>query len=334
MFSQNPEKNVRIVPVLSDNPVDHLSQYQPGDSVGAFSGYLRRAKPSREGLTAQIFGENGHNADMISAMHLTHFQDLPIRVRVLMAKDRHGRIKHKFLCEFIAHIKRPVASDNGQTAQFFGDNGPNADSINILNQSEYLDALVYIQLFKPAEGELVVMNPNTTLPEELKEESKQLVPSEVKELKGKQRAAQQAMDLLKRGGFFLHEAVQQALGTELDYTKWLETQSCCHPGNEPCQQTPVHAWRIPNAEKFRRFHYVPLCNHHQDDWNKDNSGVQAPTAFLNSQQKRASQAWAHFALRQALGVPDGFEPMPATIHTWAIDNGLQDFIPNSFLGFL
>lgn len=334
MFTRERDKNVRAVPVLSDNPLDPLADYKEGDVVGAFGGYLRRAKPSREGLTAQVFGENGHDADVISAMHLTRFQDAPVRVRIFMVKDSQGRLKRKMLCEFIAKIKRPSANDNGQVAQFFGDNGPNSDAINILNQSEFLDALVFVELTKPSQGEFVVLNPNLTPPEELEAESKRLVPSEVKILKSKQKKADEAMNILRREGFFRAEAVLQALGTEVDYTRWLEeTQQCCHPGDEPCPILPVKAFRLDVAS-FRRYHYVPLCSGHLTKWTTGESGLQAPGAFLDSQQKRFVQAWAQYALRQALGIPMGFEPMPATVHAWAIDHGLKDYIPGIFLGFL
>lgn len=333
MFSKDREKQVRAVPVLSDNPMDPLSGYHEGDVVGAFGGYLRRAKPSREGLTGQVFGENGHDADVISAMHLTRFQDAPVRVRIFMVKDNQGRLKRKLLCEFIAKIKRPSANDNGQVAQFFGDNGPNADAVNILNQSEYLDALVFVELTKPAQNEFVILNPNTTPPEELEAESKRLVPAEVKLLKKKQRNAEEAMNILRREGFFRAEAVLQALGTSADYNAWLNTQQCCHPGDEPCQNQPVEAFKLEGLA-HHHFRCVPFCTIHQTMWEAKESGLQAPTAFLESQQKRYVQAWSQHALRQALGVPEGFEPMPATVHAWAIDHGLKDYIPGIFLGLL
>ena len=334
MFSKDRDKTIRAVPVLSDNPLDPLSDYQEGDVVGAFGGYLRRAKPSRDGLTAQVFGENGHDADVISAMHLTRFQDAPVRVRIFMVKDSSGRLKQKQLCEFIAKIKRPAANDQGQVAQFFGDNGPNSDAINILNQSEYLDALVFVELTKPAANEFVILKPNVTTPEELAEEAKRMVPAELKVYKKKQRDAQAAMDILRRSGFFLAEAVLQALGTEVDFTRWLETQACCHPGDEPCTNHPVGAFRIPEAQAFRRYHYVPLCTIHRGLWETGQSGLQAPSAFLESQQKRYAQAFSQHALRSALGVPYGFEPSPALTNAWALDHGLRDYIPAAFLGYL
>jgi len=325
----------KTVPTISDNPQDPLSDYQPGDVVGAFSGYLRRAKPSKEGLTAQIFGENGHDADIISTMHLTRFQEAPVRVRIFMVKDHQGRLKQQFLCEFIAKIKRPSANDQGQVAQFFGDNGPNADAVNILNQSAYLDALVFVELRKPEEREFVVLEPLMEPPEGIEEEAKRMVPSELKQLKKQQRVAEEGITLLRREGFFLLDPVLACLGKEPDYTQWISSQGCCHPGQAPCGLEPVQAFRLPHTHHLKRpYEYVPLCHQHLLMWQQGESGIQAPEAFLDSQRKRHNQLWAQQTLRQVLGVPDGFSPMPAPIHAWTMDHGLQRFLPTMFLTLL
>lgn len=35
------------------------------EQLGAFTGYIRRPTPANTGMTAQIFGENGNDADTI-----------------------------------------------------------------------------------------------------------------------------------------------------------------------------------------------------------------------------------------------------------------------------
>ena len=127
------------------------SPLRTGDALGSFVGYLRRPKSSAAGLTAQFFGENGDDADVIAALHLTRFLDQPTKVTVWMLKDRNGRSMKKNgewpkLTEFVGTIRRPMPSQNGQVAQFFGENGPNSDAVSTLAQTSCLDALVFVEM--------------------------------------------------------------------------------------------------------------------------------------------------------------------------------------------
>ena len=189
----------------SAGETDALGQHDLGESIGSFFGFLRRARANKHGLVAQVFGENGPDADFITVLHLTRYLDAPVKVSVWMVKDRNGKLfdgegqRQPLLTEFIGRVRRPLASDMGQVAQFFGENGPNADAVNKLNESRYQDALVLVELQKATPG-MAASDIATSAPNERLEEGKgRLTSEEETQLKRQQKRADQAMTALRRG---------------------------------------------------------------------------------------------------------------------------------------
>lgn len=318
------------------NPQNSTDTLQVGDSLGSFVGYLRRPKSTSAGLVAQFFGENGEDADVISALHLTRFLDAHVKVSVWMIKNRVGKLMrtqdggYQKVTEFIATIRRPQPSNLGQVAHFFGENGPNADAINVLNHSEYLDALVYVEMHQAVAG-MAANDLFTDSPDDaLTEKSKRMTSSEMQEFKKVQKRAQEGIRMLEMHGFFRNEAVLAVLGREQDYIDWLTTQPCCHPGEHACQNQQVTAWRIPGT---RRNAFVPLCLDHVEMWESGN--VTTPDgsnalAFVQTQNIYYLQRWARYALNKNMNIQQDNLPTPASLYTWAVDKKLHGHIPSSF----
>lgn len=310
-----------------------------GTVVGAFAGYLRRPKPTRQGLTAMFFGENGPDADTICALHLTRFQDALVKVAVWGVKDKDGILfksedgKPPLLTEFIASIRRPDPSMHGQTAMFFGVNGPNADAISILNQSRLLDSLVFVEITKADPG-MTPADIRIQTPEEaLAEQMNRRTPAEMKEIEKQQKRAAEAIRLLRLAQFFQSEVIWHKLGTETQFQEWITQQVCCHPGTTPCNNTPVEAFHIPGA---RGYHKVPLCREHLPLWSRGEAqaGAQQPLAFLETRHTSLIQRWAEIRLREAMNIPAGYDPTPQAIYDWAIINQVANLIPRSFMALL
>ena len=57
------------------------------EQLGVFSGYIRRPIPNQSGMIAQIFGENGDDADTILALSLSKYQDVQVYVNIYLIKD-------------------------------------------------------------------------------------------------------------------------------------------------------------------------------------------------------------------------------------------------------
>lgn len=323
---------------------ESLAEFQIGETLGSFMGFLRRAKPSKQGLTAQIFGENGTDADFISVLHLTRFLDAPMKVSVWLVKDSKGRMfdqegrQQPLLAEFIACNRRPTASEMGQTAMFFGENGPNADAINKLNESRYLDSLVLVELQKAAPGMAAVDIRTQTPSEELEAGKARLTGEEEATLKRQQKRADEAMTELRRAGFFTNETVLRALGSEADYRQWLASQTCCTPeeSHQICQRGPVQAFPVTNL-RMRQFSLVPMCLHHKQDWESETPpvvGAKGGSAFLIQETHKFAARWAQERLRKALNVPDGFLPSPGLVFAWAAEHQLRAHLPPVFTHFL
>lgn len=332
-MSYSPIRNTHQKSVPATQVSDDILQV--GDSLGSFSGYLRRAKATSAGLIAQFFGENGQDADVISALHLTRFLDAHVKVTVWMIKDRVGRSMktengHQKLTEFIGIIRRPQPNNMGQVAQFFGANGPNADAINILNQSQYLDALVYVEMHQAVAG-MTAQDVTTNTPTaELEENSSRMTSTEQVEFKKAQKRAMEGMRMLEASGFFRNETVLAVLGKEDEYAHWLAGQVCCHPGNQPCPNQPVLAWSVPGA---RRWVGIPLCVEHAEIWDSGTTQLpdgSSPLAFAQTQNIYYRQRWARFALNSQLRVPQEHLPTPGAVFTWALDQKLHHLIPSAF----
>lgn len=331
--------------ILQASPNDDpLGQFDLGDTIGSFLGFLRRAKPSKHGLTAQVFGENGRDADFISALHLTRYLDACVKVSVWMVKDRHGKLfndngQQPLLTQFIGRVRRPQSSDMGQAAQFFGENGPNSDAINKLNESRYLDALVLVEIQKASPGMTAADIATQAPDEELEAGKARLTGEEATRLKQHQKKAEQAQSLLRQSGFFRNDYVLQAMGKKEDYQHWLGAQACCHPqpGQGQCNQGPVHPVEVLGA-RCQPYNYVPMCEEHRQAWMSETPpdvvGPQGAQAFLLSQVTVFTQRWAQDALRHHLKVPLGYSPSPSLIYGWAADHQLRGSLPPGFTEFL
>lgn len=339
MFGQKETNNEKVNETeayLMENEED----FEIGDSIGGFSGYNRRPNSSSTGLTASFFGENGKNADIISVLHLTKYLDLPVKVTVWLIKDNTGRLIKKNgnyikITEFIASIRRPKASMGGQTAQFFGANGVNSDAVNALNKTEYMDALVYIEMQK-ADANMLAEQIKTVDPiSDIEKESKKLTEAELKELKVLQRKAGDANKILTMNGFYNNPDVHKVIGTAEDYKNWVRTQPCCSPGSRSCPNTPVLAFGF--AESISdKYNFIPLCREHAEEWENgvEIKGVISLVSFGRNRKKALLAEWTKETIRALLGVPKGSEIPPKRLYNWALENNLQKTIPTTYFNFM
>lgn len=340
MYSRdNNEKP--LVPVkkkvtLPPNPMDDK---KIGDYIGAFTGYNRRPKSTREGLMALFFGENGPEADVISALHLTHYQEVPAKVSVWLIKDKEGhsgRVNGEYpkIAEFIAVIRRPLATMYGQTAQLFGANGINADAINVLNKTEYVDALVYVEIqladINILAKEIVTVDPS----DEIKEKENILTPAELKEVKKQQRRAEEADNILIRNGFYKNPAILNAVGTDEEYKKWVDGLRCCQPGTSPCDHGNVKG-RFFSQGKFEPYAYIPLCEQHYEEWKIGKTPEDTDIEnFIETRKVFLNSKWVKFALKEKLGIPQEYEIPPKKLFNWLIDNDLLRYMPSMYRNFV
>ena len=306
--------------------------------IGAFSGYNRRPLPDRNGMTAQIYGENGDDADMISALSLTKFQDADVYVRIHLIKNAVGQIMKNetgfpLISEFKAKIQRPKGLKEGMLAHLFAANGKDSDQVNQMGLSKYLDAFVYVEILKPEAAPALEQknedNPYTPeITAEIEEASQHLTPFERKALTKKTKAFHEANRLLKISGFLRQPPVWSKLGTEIDFQTWVNDASCCAAGDSPCQHK-ASAFKIP-AESHLKYCLIPLCSQHTSDANSGNLLGGIP--FMKMRRDYLIQEWAWEKILEVVGTPSGIdEPDPQKLFSWASEHGLTQHIPSNYL---
>lgn len=306
--------------------------------IGAFSGYNRRPEPSQNGMTAQFFGENGDDADMVSALSLTKFLDAEVFIRIYLVKDSVGRIMKKKdggypkIAEFIGKIQRPKPKRDGMLAQFFAPNGEDADQVNELGKTRFLDSFVFIEVMKPSAKQESSIEDKEALDEkndELDEVSKHLTPAERKAIVKKGKAYAEANRMLKVSGFLRQPAVWRVLGGEPKFSSWVAEMACCAPGETVCNKKAA-PFPIP-AEAGKTCMLAPLCEEHFHQ--ADNAILPGGAQFLALKQSVLVQDWAWETLCKIVPCDVGTDsPDPQKIMFWASENGLSQFIPPNYLG--
>lgn len=317
------------------SPQEDSSASESGH-IGSFSAYNRRPLPSLTGLTAQFYGENGDDADMISALSLTKFLEAEVQADVYLIKDANGKImkdpvsnSYPKIASFPAKIQRPKPQRDGMVAQFFAFNGDAADQVNQLGLTKYMDAFVYVDILRssagaPAETPL----PPEEIRQEIDQVAGQLTPSQRKALAKKSKAFGEANRLLRLSGFLAHPNVWAALGSEPEFEAWIGSMGCCAPGEAPCKNAGA-PYRIP-AESHQRYFWIPLCPEHRAI--AESGVLPGGLPFMKMRQKVLAQEWAWERLRSAIGTPpDIDEPDPQAIMSWAFENKLSQYVPPNYL---
>lgn len=300
--------------------------------IGGFSALLRRPEPRATGYVAKFFGENGSDADQITAMGLTKFVDMGVRVKVYGLKDQVGKSlradksqPYPLLAEFVAKVKRPKSSISGQVAQLFAENGDAADIVSLLGKTSLLDALVHVEIYP-----LGVFEVRDTPVEVLDAEALKLTPIERKITTGQEKKLTSLNQTLVIRGFYRQEALWINLGGAPAFRKWLLTKGCVWPALDPCPGQPVGVYHLPpHSDKYR---CLPLCGHHQEEMrSKMPIMPENNKAFLETQHLRLQQNWVKEALNQELGMGPHAQSSPEKLIPWLEARGLKDLLPADYM---
>lgn len=329
-----------------DTPANALATKENNLQIGALSGYNRRPIPTTSGLTCQFYGENGEDADLMSALNLTKFLETEAFLQVFLIKNALGQVmrdpvsgQYPLVASFSGKIQRPKPLRDGLMAQFFALNGEDADAVNELGKTKYLDAFVYVEILKPearaqatlapgqSSSSLVMIPPPSA---ELDALAHHLTPIERKEMAKRNKAYENANNALRMSGFFTQQSVWGVLGTEFDYQQWLEQCPCCASADAACKNA-VSVFALP-TESHERYAYVPLCNEHKE---QATLGIlPGKLSFLRLKQRHLIQMWAFEQLCKLLGVDKDQQPNPMEVFNWAQERKVSQYIPPTYLNFL
>lgn len=301
--------------------------------IGAFSGYVRRPLPHTAGMVAQFFGDNGEDADTITALSLTKFQDVQVFVQVYLIKDADGLLmkqadgKYPRVAKFIGVVRRPSPSRNGMIAQFFAPNGRDADSVNDLGKSSLQDCLVFIDVRGKLAAEKDKETPNISI-ELANEQVQKVTETQKKEYAKREKSWQKLNNELKLSSFLRNSNVLYALGTESEYNAWLMANyRCVFPEDtQLCNQLATQTVAVKGL--LPHFNHLPFCNEHAE---KVNTANDSQTKYLEMKQYMFVQEWALKQLQQRFSLTGNEEPEPKKIVAWASEKKLQGFLPEKYI---
>lgn len=300
------------------------------EQLGAFTGYIRRPTPSNTGMTAQIFGENGNDADTILALSLTKYQEAEVFVNIYLIKDSAGQIMKKdgsypLISSFLGYVKRSMPKKEGMIAQFFAPNGAYADEVSKLSRSDYLDCLVFVDV----RGNLAINNQNAIQEQNIQEIDtnyiNKMTKNEKQEFEKREKSFKKMNDLLQFSEFLQRKDVLTNLGTEENFQTWLEGQKLCshYEDNEPCKNQAV----VMESDFLPRpFNYLPVCEHHFDDL-QNYEHFDENRKYYEMKHHLLLKQWALQILSEKFSHNGKGEPDPKKVIEWAAGKNLSRYLP-------
>lgn len=311
------------------------AQYKVGEVVADFIAALYRPKPRKGGFLAQFFGENGPYADTIVGLHLTRFQDIPVKVSVWVLKDKNGAVQLRNsdvppVTEFIAKIERPSPSRDGQTALFFGKDGEDADAINILSRSEFLDSLVYVRI-QLAEEMSNIDDIMTSNPEDLLEKVHIMTKEEKKEFEKKQKFYKDCNLILRNQSFFRNNMVMEKLFKPEDMAAYVARKPCCCKiAGSICSTGDKEI--IAYNYGMNNYSLIPICKTHLEKIkNNEELGIPGIDNDFVTMSEFYNNQLTTIALKKTLKLNKDEEIPPSRLKEWVIKNNLFKLLPNRYL---
>jgi len=302
------------------------------EQIGAFSGYVRRPIPSISGMTAQIFGENGEDADTILALSLSKFQDIEVFVNIYLIKDAVGKImkvgnQYPIISSFIGYVRRSMPKKDGMIAQFFAPNGPHADSISLLSRSDYQDCLVFVDI----RGKRAI-----DIKDQIQEENintinsnyvNKITKNERIEFQRKEKLFRKMNENLEFSDFLSRIEVITSIGNVEEYKEWLEkTQTCSHLQEEPCLNQSSF---IEIQGLIRPFNFLPVCSEHYCIL-KDPKHIDENRFYYEMKHRLILRQWVWSKFKEKFSYDGKSEPDPSRIIEWAASKNLVKYLPNKY----
>lgn len=302
------------------------------EQMGAFSGYVRRPKPNTSGMVAQIFGENGDDADTILALSLTKYQDAQVLVSVYMVKDAYGKImkendKYPMISQFLGFIRRSLPQKDGMLAQFFAPNGLYADNVANLSKSEYQDCLVFVDV-----RGMNSINQAKEIEQQNNEQISKnyvtkLTKQEKVEFSKKDKHFKKMNEFLHLSDFFSKIEVLSSLGTKEEYIEWLnEYKTCSHLQDSPCSNDSNY---VEVNGLLKPFNFLPACEEHKEEMS-GGEHFEKHKLYYEMKHSVLLKSWAAFVLTQKFSYDGKSQPDPSKVIEWATNKKIAHLLPKKY----
>lgn len=290
------------------------------EKVGAFSGYIRRPKMHHTGITAQIFGENGEDADIILALSLSHFQDSRVFINIYLIKNADGvslkdNGKYPNIASFEGFIRRSNPTREGMVAQLFAANGDNADQVAELSKSNYQDCLVFVDIRGPFAATTKPLLESENNIEIDQNYSKKITKKQKEDYQKKEKAYKKMNDQLYFSGLLVKAEVLGLLGEPIQFKQWLEKNQHCgiHMEDVAHCLNSAEAILVPGLPV--PFNYYPVCSKHKEQILDDNL-FDKNKFYYQIKHHNLQQSWAQQRLKELFSIDGDSEPNPTLVLEW------------------
>lgn len=302
------------------------------DQLGAFSGYIRRPIPSVNGMTAQIFGENGEDADTILALSLTKYQDIEVFVNIYLIKDSLGKImkqqdNYPLVSSFVGFVRRSMPKKDGMIAQFYAPNGEHADSVSNLSKSNLQDCLVFVDV----RSKKSINHKDIIAQENIEEITKnylgKITIGEKAEVQKKSKQFRKMNECLELSDFLNRIEVISGIGNVEEYKDWLaSTQTCSNLQEKHCmnQSQPVAIDGL-----LKPFNYLPFCEDHLTNAT-DSFHIEKNMLYYEMKQRLLLKQWVWNKFKEKFSFEGNSEPNPSLIIEWAASKNLAKYLPKNY----
>lgn len=313
-----------------------VKKFESSEQMGAFSGYIRRPTPSASGMTAQVFGENGEDADTILALSLSKYQDAEVLVNIYLIKDAVGRImkesgKYPLVSSFVGFVRRSLPKKDGMIAQFFAPNGEHSDSVSVLSKSEFQDCLVFVDVRgkKTSDDNNKIESENTIHIDTNYLNKK--TRTEREEIAKKEKLFRKMNEILEISEFLNKIEVVSAIGSVADYQSWLKnTQTCSHIQEKACLN---HSDFVQIAGLVKPYNYLPVCEEHLGNL-KDEEHIEKNMLFYEMKHRLLIKQWVWYEFKKQFSHDGKSEPEPNKIIEWAASKKLAKYLPPKYTAII
>lgn len=312
-------------------------QQVSNEQLGVFTGYLRRPSTTQTGMTAQFFGPNGQEADMIATLALSKFQDLEVFVSVYLIKDANGMLmkengKYPVISSFLCYIRRPTSakhnSEPGMIANFYAPNGPGADAMTPLCMSDLVDSLVFVDI----RGSLALKDKEVIDQENIEfideNYSNAITTHEIKLIKKNEKKFKKMNEIILNGEFLTRQDVVSALSRNPDdFKEWLiNNHACVAPTERPC----LNDSDVVQVDfLFKPHNYLPCCKEHKPLFS-DSTHLENHKRYYEMKHRLLLREWAWNIMKERFSLGGNSEPDPARIISWAESKNLSKYLPEKY----
>ena len=277
--------------------------------IAQFEAFIRRPEPLRTGMTALLFAENGLNADQVNRLGISEYQDAFVAVEMFEGGEP--------MDGFFGYVRRPKPLVSGMVAQFFGENGEDADKITALGLSSFFDMKINFKV-------RYVKDP---------------VGKDMKQDKGPHS---EAAAILWRSNFFSTPNVWVEIGTDKEFLAWVITQPCCISAKEFGAHSgdivPMHVRRVGNGSGVGvkpEYSAIAGCwRHHTEMQHQSGESAVGGRQFYDRQRIKHLKLWCWQSLVRLNKAESMTFVAPEKIYLWAKEKGVDNYLPLNYRKFL